>query len=52
MIGSLDMAWLVGLIVSSVAYYVLCLSLDLKKEEALIRQIEKASPQFSTGKAW
>ena len=52
MIGSVDMAWLVGLIVSSVAYYVLCLSLDLKKEEELIRQIEKTSPQFSTGKAW
>ncbi|MDH4871288.1 cytosine permease [Pseudomonas sp. BN515] len=52
MIGSVDMAWLVGLIVSGVAYYLLCLSLDLKKEETLIRQIEKEAPQFTTGKAW
>ncbi|MDH4557063.1 allantoin permease [Pseudomonas sp. BN417] len=52
MIGSVDMAWLVGLIVSGVAYYLLCLSLDLKKEETLIRQIEKDAPQFTTGKAW
>ncbi|WP_207886104.1 cytosine permease [Pseudomonas sp. 30_B] len=52
MIGGVDMAWLVGLIVSGIAYYLLCLSLDLDKEEQLIRQIESATPHFSTGKAW
>ena len=52
MIGGVDMAWLVGLIVSGVAYYLLCLSLDLAKEERLIRDIESTTPHFSTGKAW
>ncbi|MFZ6049724.1 purine-cytosine permease family protein [Pseudomonas sp. CR3202] len=52
MIGSVDLAWLVGLIVSGIAYYLLCLSLDLEKEETLIRHIEKDSPHFTTGKAW
>lgn len=52
MIGSVDMAWLVGLIVSGVAYYLLCLSLDLEKEEQLIKHIEKTSPQYTTGEGW
>ncbi|MEQ6289042.1 purine-cytosine permease family protein [Vogesella sp. GCM10023246] len=52
MIGSVDMAWLVGLIVSGVAYYLLCLSLDLDKEETLIKHIEKTSPQYTTGEGW
>ncbi|MDN0074580.1 cytosine permease [Crenobacter sp. SG2303] len=52
MIGSVDMAWLVGLIVSGVAYYLLCLSLDLDKEEAVIRHIEKTAPQYTTGDSW
>ncbi|BAK77018.1 permease for cytosine/purines uracil thiamine allantoin [Pseudogulbenkiania sp. NH8B] len=52
MIGSVDMAWLVGLIVSGVAYYLLCLTLDLEKEEKVIRHIEKTSPHFTAGKGW
>ncbi|MFC3533234.1 purine-cytosine permease family protein [Vogesella facilis] len=52
MIGSVDLAWLVGLIVSGIAYYLLCLSLDLDKEEAVIRHIEQHSPQYTTGEGW
>lgn len=52
LIGGVDMAWLVGLIVSGVAYYLLCLSLDLDKEEAVIRHIEKHNPQYTTGEGW
>ncbi|HJV24081.1 MAG TPA: cytosine permease [Aromatoleum sp.] len=52
MIGSVDMAWLVGLIVSGVAYYVACLTLDLEREERVIRHIEKTSPWFTTGDGW
>jgi hypothetical protein len=48
-LGSIDIAWLVGLIVSGVAYYVLSRSIDLKREEAVIQHIEKISPQFTTG---
>jgi nucleobase:cation symporter-1, NCS1 family len=52
MIGSVDMAWLVGLIVSGVAYYIACLTLDLEREERVIRHIEKTSPWFTTGEGW
>lgn len=52
LIGNVDMAWLVGLIVSGVSYYLLCLSLDLGREEAVIRHIEKHSPQYTSGKGW
>ncbi|AXK39493.1 purine-cytosine permease family protein [Crenobacter cavernae] len=52
MIGSVDLAWLVGLVVSGLAYYLLCLTLDLKKEEELIRHIEKTTPQYTTGEGW
>ena len=48
-LGSIDIAWLVGLIVSGVAYYVLSRSIELKREEAVIQHIEKTSPQFTTG---
>lgn len=50
--GSVDLAWLVGLIVSGIAYYVLCLSLDLAKEEELIHRIEEKSPHLTTGRGW
>jgi nucleobase:cation symporter-1, NCS1 family len=48
-LGSVDLAWLVGLIVSGVAYYLFTRNLDLKSEEALIRHIEKVTPEFTTG---
>jgi len=48
-LGSIDIAWLVGLIVSGLAYYWLSRSIDLKREEAVIQQIEKTSPQYTTG---
>jgi NCS1 family nucleobase:cation symporter-1 len=47
--GSVDLAWLVGLFVSGIAYYVLSRSLDLKYEAKVIAQIEKTSPQYTTG---
>ena len=47
--GSVDLAWLVGLFVSGVAYYALSRSLDLRHEESVIAQIEKTSPQYTTG---
>ncbi len=47
--GSVDLAWLVGLFVSGIAYYLLSCSLDLRREDALISQIEKAMPQYTTG---
>lgn len=47
--GSVDLAWLVGLIVSALAYYMLCRSLDLRREEAEIAQIEAHMPEFTTG---
>lgn len=52
LIDSVDMAWLVGLIVSGVAYYLLCRSIDLGREEAVIRHIEQHSPQYTTGAGW
>lgn len=48
-LGSIDIAWLVGLIVSGLAYYWLSRSIDLKREEAVIRHIEQTSPQYTTG---
>lgn len=47
--GSLDLAWLVGLIVSGAVYYLLCRSLDLQSEEEVIRNIEKQMPEYTTG---
>lgn len=47
--GSVDLAWLVGLIVSGVAYYVFCRSLDLAREEAVILHIEQHMPEYTTG---
>ncbi len=52
MMGSIDLAWLVGLIVSSIAYYLLCLSHDLPKEREFIRRVEEESPHLSTGEGW
>jgi nucleobase:cation symporter-1, NCS1 family len=48
-LGNIDVAWLVGLIVSGVAYYWMTRSLDLQLEDAVIRHIEKVSPQYTTG---
>jgi NCS1 family nucleobase:cation symporter-1 len=50
--GSIDLSWLVGLIVSSIAYYLLTRSLDLDREEAVIGQIERTMPQYTTGDRW
>ncbi|BCG00388.1 transporter membrane subunit [Paraburkholderia sp. PGU19] len=47
--GSLDLAWLVGLVVSGIAYYALSRSLDLEREEAVIAHVEKTMPQYTTG---
>jgi purine-cytosine permease-like protein len=47
--GSVDLAWLVGLFVSGIAYYALSRSLDLKYEESVIAHIEKKTPQYTTG---
>jgi purine-cytosine permease-like protein len=47
--GSVDLAWLVGLIVSGAAYYLLSNSLDLDSEERVIEHIEKHMPEFTTG---
>ncbi|SAK74780.1 cytosine/purines uracil thiamine allantoin permease [Caballeronia calidae] len=48
-IGSVDLAWLVGLLVSGIAYFVLARSLDMRKEEAVIDHIERTLPQYTTG---
>lgn len=48
-LGSIDIAWLVGLIVSGLAYYWLSRSLDLKREESVIQNIEKTCPHYTTG---
>jgi len=48
-IGSVDLAWLVGLFVSSIAYFLLARSLDMRKEEAVIAHIESTQPQYTTG---
>ncbi|MGU7782146.1 purine-cytosine permease family protein [Burkholderia sp. PU8-34] len=47
--GSVDLAWLVGLFVSALVYYVFCGSLDLQREEAVIRHIEENMPEYTTG---
>ncbi|CAI1152737.1 purine-cytosine permease family protein [Serratia grimesii] len=47
--GSVDLAWLVGLIVSGAAYYLLSNSLDLDSEERVIEHLEKHMPEFTTG---
>ncbi|NBF03057.1 allantoin permease [Pseudomonas sp. Fl5BN2] len=48
-LGNIDVAWLVGLIVSALAYYWLSRSLDLKREETVIQQIEASNPHYTTG---
>ena len=48
-IGSVDLAWLVGLLVSGMAYFLLARSLDMRKEEAVIAHIESTQPQYTTG---
>lgn len=48
-LGNIDVAWLVGLIVSGLAYYWLSRSIDLKHEEAVIQNIENESPHYTTG---
>ena len=48
-LGSIDIAWLVGLIVSGLVYYVLSRSIDLKREEVVIQEIEKTCPHYTTG---
>jgi purine-cytosine permease-like protein len=48
-IGSVDLAWLVGLIVSGIAYFLLARSLDMKQEERVIQHTEKSLPQYTTG---
>jgi len=48
-IGSVDLAWLVGLFVSAIAYFLLARSLDMRKEEAVIAHIESTQPQYTTG---
>ncbi len=39
-LGYVDVAWLVGLVVSGVAYFLLSRNLNLAAEEAVIRKIE------------
>lgn len=48
-LGSVDLAWLVGLIASSAAYYLFSRSLDLNHEERVIQHIEQQMPEFTTG---
>ena len=48
-LGNIDIAWLVGLIVSGLVYYWLSRSIDLKNEEAVIQGIELTHPHFTTG---
>jgi nucleobase:cation symporter-1, NCS1 family len=40
LLNGIDIAWLVGLIVSGGVYYLLSRSLDLAREESVIRQID------------
>jgi len=47
-IGSIDLAWLAGLVVSGVAYYLLTRSLDLRREERVIAQAGRAMSQYAT----
>ncbi len=48
-LGSIDIAWLVGLIVSGIVYYLLSRSIDLAREERVIQDIETTSPHYTTG---
>jgi len=48
-LGSIDIAWLVGLIVSGLVYYWFSRSIDLPREEAVILHIENTAPRFTTG---
>lgn len=48
-LGSVDIAWLIGLIASSAAYYLFSRSLDLHHEERVIQHIEQQMPEFTTG---
>ncbi|WP_210713434.1 cytosine permease [Pseudomonas sp. MWU349] len=50
-LGSIDVAWLVGLVVSGVAYYGLSRSLDLAHEEAVILRLEDAAGACAEGLA-
>lgn len=47
--GSVDLAWLVGLIVSSITYYIACRSLNLHHEETVIAHLETNMPEYTTG---
>jgi purine-cytosine permease-like protein len=48
-LGNIDVAWLVGLIVSGIAYYLFSRSINLQREESVIRHIEATNPQYTTG---
>lgn len=48
-LGSIDVAWLVGLIVSGLVYYWFSRSIDLQSEETVILHIEKTSPHYTAG---
>jgi purine-cytosine permease-like protein len=48
-LGNIDVAWLVGLIVSGIAYYLFSRSINLQHEESVIRHIEATNPQYTTG---
>ena len=48
-LGNIDVAWLVGLIVSGLTYFWLSRSIDLNHEERVIQDIEQTHPQYSTG---
>ena len=48
-LGNIDVAWLVGLIVSGLTYFWLSRSIDLNHEERVIQDIEQTHPHYSTG---
>ena len=48
-LGSIDIAWLVGLIVSGLVYYWLSRSIDLQREESIIQHIEHTAAQYTPG---
>jgi nucleobase:cation symporter-1, NCS1 family len=43
----IDIAWLVGLIVSGSVYFLMSISIDLKEEEKMISESEKENPNLS-----
>lgn len=47
MIESVDIAWLVGLLVSGIAYYILSRSIDIDKERRFIAQEKKDYPDYA-----